>query len=147
MIQNKKQALHIKLETANIPIDGISSLDNNWRIDFKDEATPEQRTKARQIIDNFNQLTNQEQEQFILEIEEEQKKETAKQLIHSKDPIIRMIRNTQKLVYENIVEIRKLLNKMVDKLNGTSVENLEKLSIRNWDDLLQILRNKIDDED
>lgn len=54
-------SLHSKLEVAGIPIDGVSigkaSDKATWRIDFKLEATPEQRAAAQQVLQDFDPAT------------------------------------------------------------------------------------------
>ena len=44
--------LHTKLEKAGIPIDGVSQ---DGRIDFKDEATDEQKEAAAAILRDYDQ--------------------------------------------------------------------------------------------
>lgn len=47
-----------QIKTAGIPIDGVSigkrADKSTWRIDFKAEATPEQRSQAAQIVAAFD---------------------------------------------------------------------------------------------
>ena len=54
-------ALDAKLKESRIPIDGVSiKLPNDkatWRIDFKPEATPEQRAAAQQVLQDFDPAT------------------------------------------------------------------------------------------
>lgn len=42
------------LEAQGIPVHGVSGSDATARIDFKDEATPQQRLAARNAADNFD---------------------------------------------------------------------------------------------
>lgn len=46
-----------KIRDAGIPIDGVALIDSNThetRIDFKQEATKDQKDQAQQIVDNFD---------------------------------------------------------------------------------------------
>jgi len=54
------------LVLAVAPIHGVSIDDEankrGWRIDFKDEATPQQRAAAQQVLDDFDVAAEEEKE-------------------------------------------------------------------------------------
>lgn len=87
-----------QLNDAGIPIDGVSG-GPPWRIDYKAEATPEQRTQGDAIAAAFvpDPVTWERQE----------RRKRAAELLYSDEPIAIMIRGLMRLLYASVAETRR----------------------------------------
>lgn len=61
--------IHQTLELRGIPIHGVAGLKDGYRIDFKDEATPEQRATAEEIVANFEPVAQPKWDAFVAEFQ------------------------------------------------------------------------------
>jgi hypothetical protein len=123
------------LEDENIPIFGVSCGQSSTVINFKDEATDEQRLKATEIVQTIEATPDNVNNRELLLT-----KRNILNKLSSNDPTFLLIRGVMRIVFSSIVETRLAINEIMAKnpsLDMTPLVN------KSWGELVNIAAQEI----
>lgn len=127
-----------EIRSQGIPIHGVSGSQGSIRIDFKPEATAQQRTNAQTIVDNFDwspAAADASARTALLT--------ASKGYLTDDTPDAKAMRNAFRVVMSSLIETRAKVNEVITKGN---IPNTTALPNRTWAQVVGATKNQIDTE-